>query len=353
MGKWFRTRIREARERSGLSQGELGQILGISRMTLWNWENGESEPREEQYARVVTWIETVEGGTDVAVAAGKQEQSTEGHDETRGLNGASVLSEVDVPSDERTLLALIPSDGSAVTNLSLVKKLEARGWKEAKYWRVRDRLLDSGAVIRGRGRGGSVRRRVAESQEQPSGAKLLRAPVTEVALYAPLMKVLQTEWAREMRIEPHQIHFEETAKQGKKATGGTWTRPDITAVSVRSFPHLPNKYLDIWTFEAKTVDWLDVTAIFEAAAHASRATRSYALLQVPENPDDRTSEILSRCEREATRLRVGLITFVDSAEFSTWETVVEAPRIDTDPELLEQFIATLSDAARKRLSQWK
>jgi hypothetical protein len=324
-------------------------------MTLWNWENGESEPREEQYAKVVTWIETVEGGVDLAasVPAPAREQPNEEPDGTRGSNGSPVPSEGDVSSDEKTLLALIPSDGSAVTNLSLVKKLEARGWKEAKYWRVRDRLLDSGAVIRGRGRGGSVRRRVTEPQEQPSAAKGPRVPVAEVALYAPLMKVLQTDWAREMRIEPHQIHFEETAKQGKKATGGTWTRPDITAVSVRSFPHLPNKYLDIWTFEAKTVDWLDVTAIFEAAAHASRATRSYALIQVPEEPDDRTSEILSRCEREATRLRVGLITFVDPAQFATWETVVEAPRIDTDPELLEQFIATLSDAARKRLSQWK
>ncbi len=148
----------------------------------------------------------------------------------------------------------------------------------------------------------------------------------------PLLVVLQGEWARDMRIAPHQIHFEGTARQGKKATGGTWTRPDITAVSVRSFPHLPNKYLDMWTFDDKTVDWLDVTAIFEAAAHASRATRSYALLQVPEKASDRTKEILRRCEREATRLRVGLITFVDPARFGTWETVVDAPRVDTDPE---------------------
>jgi hypothetical protein len=28
-----------------------------------------------------------------------------------------------------------------------------------------------------------------------------------------------------MRIEPDQIHFEITARQGKTATGGTWTRP--------------------------------------------------------------------------------------------------------------------------------
>jgi hypothetical protein len=35
------------------------------------------------------------------------------------------------------------------------------------------------------------------------------------------------EWDREMHIELDQIHFEITARAGKKA--GTWTRPDITA----------------------------------------------------------------------------------------------------------------------------
>jgi len=332
-------------------------------MTLWNWENGEAEPREEQYLRVLAWIEGVEN-TGALPEQGSVSNSRTALAQTAALIGADVPGPQpesesppdfakDAAADEKTLLALIPTDGSAVMNQALIRKLQGQGWPEAKYWRVRDRLLDTGALTRGRGRGGSVRRPVVEVAEQPVASRPTRIAVGEVTLYVPLLKVLQTEWARDMRIEAHQIHFEETAKQGKKATGGTWTRPDITAVSVRSFPHLPNKYLDIWTFEAKTADWLDVTAIFEAAAHASRATRSYALLQVPEKPNDRTEEILSRCEREATRLRVGLITFVNPSEFTTWETVVEAPRIDTDPELLEQFIATLSDTARKRLSEWK
>jgi len=355
MGKWFRTRIREAREQAGLSQAELAQLLSISTMTLWNWEKGKSEPREEQYAKVVAWIETLEvdDGEPLQNSTTTLALSVEGSEKRGTSNVAPASADSEATGDERALLSLVPPDGSAVTNLSLMKKLEGRGWNETRYWRVRDRLLDKGALIRGRGRGGSVRRRIADATEQPPAAKDSREPVAEATLYPPLLKVLQADWARDMRIEPHQIHFEETAKQGKKATGGTWTRPDITAVSVRSFPHLPNKYLDIWTFEAKTAEWLDVTAIFEAAAHASRATRSYALLQVPEKPDVRTSEILSRCEREAARLRVGLITFVDPSDFGTWETVVEAPRIDTDPELLEQFIATLSETARKRLSQWK
>jgi hypothetical protein len=172
-------------------------------------------------------------------------------------------------------------------------------------------------------------------------------------LYEPLLRVLSKEWSRDMRIEPDQIHFEITARQGKKNTGGTWTRPDITAVSVRSFQYLLGKFFDVWTFEVKPVEALDVTAIFEAASHASRATRSYALLQVPEDVGSTEQEVIDRCAREAARLRVGLITFSSASDFATWETVVEAPRLDTAPEALNEFIGHLSAEAKERIGRWK
>jgi hypothetical protein len=175
----------------------------------------------------------------------------------------------------------------------------------------------------------------------------------EADLYDSLLRVLEKDWIREMRIEPDHIYFEITARQGKKPTGGTWTRPDISAVSVRSFQHLPGKFTDVWTFEVKSVDSLDVTAVFEAASHASRATRSYALLQIPEDIDLVDDEIVDRCAREAARLRVGLITFSSSMEFKTWETRVEAPRLETAPEALDGFISHLSDRAKSRIAKWK
>jgi hypothetical protein len=250
-------------------------------------------------------------------------------------------------TDSDTLLSFVPADGS-IGNVTLLKRLKERGWDETKFWKVRENLLNDGLIERGKGKGGSVRRRTAENHS----AQIADASV-ESDLYQPLLQVLKTDWSREMRIEPSQIHFEITARQGKKATGGTWTRPDITAVSVRRFTHLPNTYLDIWTFEVKSVDWLDVTAIFEAAAHASRATRSYALLQVPEQINSEIEELIDRCEREAARLHVGFITFVTPLDFGTWETRVEAPRLDTAPESLEDFIGHLSDKARTQLSKWK
>lgn len=261
-------------------------------------------------------------------------------------------------SEGDVLLRLVPDDGTSVGNVKLLSQLRARGWSDEKYWEVRDKLLLAGALLRGRGRGGSVRRPIEVPPERPPQTQTVEpAPASapssspEAALYEPLLRVLSTDWAREMRIDSDQIHFEITARQGKRGAG-TWTRPDITAASVRTFQYLPGKYLDIWTFEVKPVEYLDITGVFEAAAHAGRATRSYALLQISNDTSD-VQDLLDRCERESARLRVGLITFTNPAEFATWETRVEAPRNDTDPELLEEFIAQLSETAKKKLSKWK
>jgi hypothetical protein len=250
-------------------------------------------------------------------------------------------------TDVEMLLGELPEDGSFRGNGSLQRAL---GWSEEKYWRVRDGLLEEGLLERGRGKGGSVRR--CAPNDEPVAKSPRNLP--EAKLYHPILEVLSNEWAREMRIERDQIHFEITARQGRKATKGTWTRPDISAVSVRTFQHLVGKYSDVWTFEIKPLEALDVTAIFEAASHAGRATRSYALLQVPETADSvYEGEIIDRCQREAARLRVGLITFSSASDFGTWETKVEAPRLETAPEALNEFIGYLSDEAKKRLAQWK
>ena len=83
-------------------------------------------------------------------------------------------------------------------------------------------------------------------------------------------------------------------------------------------------------------------------------TRSYALIQISETADSVYEvEIIDRCQRLAERLRVGLITFSSASDFKTWETKVEAPRLDTAPEALNEFIGYLSEEAKKRIAQWK
>ncbi len=41
-------RIREMREKIGLKQEELAALVGVSKNTVWNWENGRREPRSSE-----------------------------------------------------------------------------------------------------------------------------------------------------------------------------------------------------------------------------------------------------------------------------------------------------------------
>ena len=60
------------------------------------------------------------------------------------------------PFDDATVLfAHLPADGSPIGNGSLREML---GWSQTRYFAARQKLLDSGRVLTGRGRGGSVRR---------------------------------------------------------------------------------------------------------------------------------------------------------------------------------------------------
>jgi hypothetical protein len=267
------------------------------------------------------------------------------------------------PTDEELLLREIPENGDVVGNYQVMRKLD---WEYDKYFRVRNPLVEKGVLAMGRGRGGSVRR----AQLAPAGGQPTNSPATtpqpsvggrsviagtppETALYEPITRVLRKEWALDERLPLETLHVEETAKQGRRATGGTWTRPDITAISVRTFPHVPGKFVDVWTFEIKAAEALDVTGIFEAAAHARSATRSYALLQISDDLDPDKDPLIKRCEDEARRLGVGLVTFVEPGDFETWTTLVRAPQLHTDPQLLEDFISgQLPEGMRAKLLRW-
>lgn len=47
-----------------------------------------------------------------------------------------------------TLLDKIPDDGSAIGNMTLIKKI---GWDEDRYWSVRDEFVNDGKIALGKG----------------------------------------------------------------------------------------------------------------------------------------------------------------------------------------------------------
>lgn len=233
-------------------------------------------------------------------------------------------------------------------------------WTEDDYWRIRNKAIERGFVGRGKGRGGSVYLISAQldTEAAPSSSQAIdegtlreKNKAKEASLYQPCLSILQRHWAREQDL--NSFHAEITANPGGISTGGAWTRPDISALSLRVFPNWPGRYFDLWTFEIKTKDYFDVIGIFEAAAHARRATHAWALYQVEEGQLEGREDHVERLTSEAQRLGVGLIFFKSLEKFEEWDIRVESVRQSTDPQLLEEYISTqLSQAARDHLLRW-
>jgi hypothetical protein len=279
-------------------------------------------------------VENMPDTPDTNQAREEQQQSNQqGADDTTTLKQKS----------DQLIKKLRELNGSA-GNKTLRDEL---GWPEEEYWPIRDYLVNDGRLALGKGKGGSVK--LLESQEVvPEG-------IVENDLYDDVASVLRNEWAKHNRFR--ECIVEVTAHQGKKDTGGTWTRPDIVVAAMRVFPHVMGKFFDVITFEVKLQQGINVTAVYEALAHRRAATKSYVWIYTPrkegEKPNEELEEKLARIEAEASRHGIGMIVAQDLSKIATWDERVVAERVEPDPAALNDFIAQqISATARTEMAPW-
>ena len=246
--------------------------------------------------------------------------------------------------DFRKLLEALVEEGNSAGNKTLRDKL---GWKAKDYFDIRNRLVELGFVARGLGKGGSTKINRDDINEL-LGIDLRPEPPAEPAaeadLYDPIYKKVLPAWALDKGLEWWQGEI--TAFQGRRDTGGRWSRPDLAVVSVNHYPFLPNRsYLDLWTFEVKIADAVDVTAVYEALAHRRYATRSY--LVYPAGVDEETER---RILAEAGRVGVGVYRFDAEDDYETWIELREAAESPMQPAMTNAFIAAqFSPSIRSQL----
>jgi hypothetical protein len=272
-------------------------------------------------------------------------------------NDAHLLS-----TDEEALLALLPTDGTRVSNPELRRTL---GWEKARFFDVRNSLEEKGQARRVQaGQGGSTRRvlvvepevittasETTDDEAAATAQDIEEAIRLESQLYEPIRRVIAEEWSRDHGVKP--LAVEITAQQGRRPTG-TWSRPDITSVEVRSFVHVPGKFLEVETFELKTYRTVSIQAVYEALAHRRAATRSYVLAYVPASHATALGEVIDEVASVARGHGIGLIIAADAADSETWEEREQAERVEPDPARLDEFIATqLSDRAKKEIIKAK
>jgi hypothetical protein len=264
--------------------------------------------------------------------------------------------------DEKKLFEVVPMDGSTIGNIRAQKQLR---WEEGRYWSARDALVDRGLIGRGVGRGGTLFR-VLEEHEEPevqvvvplatsetveaAAVAAVAAVQREDGLYEPLAGVIRGAWARDHR--SNLLAVEIVARQGRRATGGTWSRPDIVTVEVLNLLYVPTKILEVVTFEVKPADAIDVQCVYESLAHRRAATHAYVVLHVPASEQAALTEVLQGVLAVARSHGVGVVTFADPSDYDTWEELAPAERVEPDPERLNAFIDNqLPDSVKNRLAR--
>ncbi|MFT4015028.1 MAG: hypothetical protein QM682_16895 [Paracoccus sp. (in: a-proteobacteria)] len=242
---------------------------------------------------------------------------------------------------------------------------ERLGWADEKYWSIHQQLFEAGKIEKGRGNGGTVilvgdtnpvavadvaARDKAGDKHAAEATAPSQTDLRELELYPPVLRQLQKNWAKRLGLD--ECHCEITAQQGRRDTGGSWSRPDLTAVGLKKYEFLPDRVLDVFSFEIKAAYDVSIKGVLEALAHREAATKSYVVYHTAGRDFADFPEAI-RIEEISVRHGIGVYAAKDIDDFETWEEVSGATRGHPDPDNLETFIKrTLSDAAKSKLRRW-
>jgi hypothetical protein len=260
------------------------------------------------------------------------------------------------------LFELTPADGRTIGNASLREALRSRfrdeEFTEEDYWDLRNSLITDGKLEKARGKGGSVRRvLLAEPIPVPVISTVATEPtldtvpaaVAEVSLYEPFQKIIQSGYVPDNDLKPWICEI--TAFQGRRNTGGLWTRPDVTLIAIQTFVYVPDKLFEVITFEIKPDIETAMEGVFETAAHSAFAHRSY--LAFPDSKEYDNSPLYDRIHDECERFGLGLILFEDVSNWDTYTFEVPAERKSPDPQAVNDFIkGQISEKSREEIQRW-
>jgi hypothetical protein len=269
-------------------------------------------------------------------------------------------SDEDIRAFQDASLSKLRDLGGNAGNTRLIREI---GWPKDEYWIIRDRMVDLGLLRKYRAYGGAVTlvdkalvdaveeqlerhdpSTIGEDTREIEGRK-----AAERDLYEPIASVLRGPWAKHNRFRHHLV--EVTANQGRRNTGGTWTRPDLAVAAIRVFPFLPGKYFDLITFEINPSWALRVTGVYEALAHRRAGTQSYLWLHYADL--ESYTEVLALIQEEAEKHGIGLIVASDPCNFDTWDQRCDPERVEPDPDMLNEFIALqMTEGAKDELAAW-
>ncbi|MFG1211214.1 hypothetical protein V5F72_02180 [Xanthobacter flavus] len=250
--------------------------------------------------------------------------------------------------------------GGRSSNAVLQKIL---GWPEARYWNTHAHLYAAGSIEKGRGYSGTVilvplknppspaeNRRKKNSDGNLKSEKLTNEDESELGLYQPVKHYLENHWSILRGFNGFVCEI--TAHQGRRDTGGSWSRPDISFIAFKNYEFMPEKVLEVCSFEVKHSNDISVKGVMEALSHREAAHRSYVIYNTSgkdffEYPESK------RIEEISSRYGIGIFAAKSINDPNEWAEVVSASRSNPDPEAVDTFISrTISDLAKTKIRKW-
>ncbi len=248
-----------------------------------------------------------------------------------------------------TLLGLLPADGTPALNrvmrVMVARQLGHRVSAE-QYFEARDRLQESGLVGLTRGQGGKIFLMVQESSGAAPAAESLEW--TEAALMPCLGAYLEKGFPEELDLPEGAAFVVQDVSRTGSRDGGQWTRPDFVVVTLVTLRFLPERQLDVHTFELKAENGGAVQAVHEALAQTRFSHFGHLVWHLP--PSSTAAARLNEIEEQCQRHGVGLILARDPHDPRSFETRVVAARRPTPPVDVDGFLASrLSPENQRRL----
>lgn len=174
----------------------------------------------------------------------------------------------------------------------------------------------------------------------------------ESSLYEPALKWLKDNWGKEVVEDGDDYWARVTATQARRGQLGKWSRPDITSIQVNRFDILPERSIEVSTFEVKKFsDSTDLASVYEAASHQRWAQYTYLVAEVP----DENSRLHEYLMTEAARFGVGLLTMHRDSSIGQYEMeeVLGPKRQTPDPKELDRMLADFFSYNDKELRKFR
>jgi len=176
--------------------------------------------------------------------------------------------------------------------------------------------------------------------------------VSEVELYPHVERYLRLDFAPRLKptLGTHLTIASVTATSGPIGAG-RWSRPDLALVNLWRHKYQPQQHLEVYGFEVKRDGGCDLTSVHETLAHKRLVHFAYLVWHLKSGSF--TDPLFATIKENCAAYGLGLISFSDHRDGSSFVIHLEANRGEPDDDAVDEFIETRFDEQqKKRLLSW-